>query len=161
MEKTWKTLSGSEVTDYIEQVKKYISEGATEIHVGTDSQQYSDVTEFATVIALINPGHGGRVLWTKYKQKRIHSLRERLLKEVLMSVEHAIEVNMHISEDVKLSVHVDVNPNVEFKSSKYIQEMVGMVVGQGLTVLTKPYGWAAAHVADHIVKHKNEHRETK
>jgi hypothetical protein len=37
-------------------------------------------------------------------------------------------------------------------SSKYVQELVGLVVGQGFAVRIKPDAWCAAHAADHVVR---------
>jgi predicted RNase H-related nuclease YkuK (DUF458 family) len=43
---------------------------------------------------------------------------------------------------------------VRFKSSAYVQELVGLVVGQGFKALIKPESWAASHAADHVVRAK-------
>ena len=34
----------------------------------------------------------------------------------------------------------------------YVQELVGLVVGQGFKALIKPESWAASHAADHVVR---------
>jgi predicted RNase H-related nuclease YkuK (DUF458 family) len=52
----------------------------------------------------------------------------------------------------ELSVHIDANPVVTHKSSAYVQELVGLVVGQGFKALIKPHSWAASHAADHVVR---------
>jgi predicted RNase H-related nuclease YkuK (DUF458 family) len=41
---------------------------------------------------------------------------------------------------------------VAHKSSAYVQELVGLVVGQGFKALIKPQSWAASHAADHVVR---------
>ena len=51
-----------------------------------------------------------------------------------------------------LTVHIDANPVVAHKSSAYVQELVGLVVGQGFKALIKPESWAASHAADHVVR---------
>jgi predicted RNase H-related nuclease YkuK (DUF458 family) len=51
-----------------------------------------------------------------------------------------------------LTVHIDANPVVAHKSSLYVQELVGLVVGQGFKALIKPESWAASHAADHVVR---------
>ena len=38
------------------------------------------------------------------------------------------------------------------RSSAYVQELVGLVVGQGFKALIKPDSWAASHAADHVVR---------
>lgn len=151
--RTWKTVEGKRVDNPVETIPAALA-GLKVVHIGTDSQQHGMVTEFVTVIVVLDPGRGGRAFYTSERVPRIKSLRERLLKEVWMSVSTALEVNEFIGDASKLQVHVDVNPDTEFKSSQYIQELVGMVVSQGFVALTKPDAWAAMHVADHVVKHK-------
>jgi hypothetical protein len=41
---------------------------------------------------------------------------------------------------------------VAHKSSAYVQELEGLVVGQGFKALIKPESWAASHAADHVVR---------
>jgi predicted RNase H-related nuclease YkuK (DUF458 family) len=77
---------------------------------------------------------------------REHSLRKRLLQEVWFAVEVALQLT-----DIcpgRLTVHIDANPVEKHASSKYLQELIGMVVGQGFKALWKPDAWAATHVAD-------------
>lgn len=50
------------------------------------------------------------------------------------------------------AVHIDANPVVAYKSSQYVQELVGLVVGQGFRALIKPESWAASDAADHVVR---------
>jgi predicted RNase H-related nuclease YkuK (DUF458 family) len=45
--------------------------------------------------------------------------------------------------------HIDVNPVVAHKSSAYVQELGGPVVGQGFKALIKPRSRAASCCADH------------
>lgn len=148
-------MNGVAVESLISEVIKATTKGQRVLHIGCDSQQHELQTEFVTVVVLLNPGKGGRVLYTTEKVNRIESLRERLLTEVSKSIDIAFILNDVISEDIELCVHVDANPNFKFKSSKYLQELVGYVMGQGFTCLTKPDSWAAMNVADHIVKHKH------
>lgn len=151
----WKTLSGQVVENYIDEIVKATANGQRVIHIGCDSQQHERFTEFVTVIVLLKPNKGGRVFYTREKVDRIKNLRERLLREVELSVTTALKINEVVSDDIEMNVHVDVNPNLEFKSSQYIKELVGYVVGCGFNALTKPNSWAAMHVADHVVKHKH------
>jgi len=153
LSKTWKTIEGKKVTDAIPVIKEALAENH-EIHIGCDSQQNAHFTEYVTVIAILNRGHGGRALYYTERVPRIKSLRERLLKEVWSSVAVALEVNEVIQDSTKLCVHVDVNPNLSFKSSNYIKELTAMVVSQGFECKTKPDAWAATHAADHVVKYK-------
>jgi len=51
-----------------------------------------------------------------------------------------------------LTVHIDANPVVTHKSSAHVQELVGLVVGQGFKAAIKPEAWAATHCADRVVR---------
>ncbi len=51
-----------------------------------------------------------------------------------------------------LSVHIDANPLPRHRSSAHVQELVGLVVGQGFKALIKPESWCATHAADHVVR---------
>lgn len=154
--KQWMTMSGRRVDNLVDEVVRSIVNGQRVVHVGCDSQQHDLTTEFVTVVVLLRPGKGGRVLYLCERVPRINSLRERLLTEVQKSVDVGFQLNTVLSEDVEMYIHVDANPNMKFKSSKFLPELVGYVMGQGFTCLTKPDSWAAMHCADHIVKHKNE-----
>ena len=149
----WKTMEGEKCTDITADLLAAFR-GLKTIYVGTDSQQDGQRTQFVTVIVIHDPGHGGRAYYTKETVTRIKSLRERLLKEVWMSVQTALEISPMISEESSLQVHVDVNTNTKFRSSQYVKEVVSMVVSQGFECKLKPEAWAAMHVADQIVKNK-------
>ncbi len=151
----WKTLSEVPIEDIVRWVHEASSMGQ-EVHVGTDSLQQGRHTQFVTVIAVHTPSKGGRVAYTREVVPRISSLRERLLREVYKSV----AVGLDLGEvPGTVTVHVDANPNEQHMSSKYIQELVGLVMGQGFRVKIKPDAWASTHAADHCVRHlgKNIH----
>jgi hypothetical protein len=153
LEKLWKTMSGKRQVDLQDELKALMREDpAREVVIGTDSQNDGRYTEYITVVIVLLPGKGGRCFFTRERVPRIRSLRERLMKEVWMSVELGIELNPVIPETSRLTVHIDANPDTKFKSSDVVQEMVGLVLGQGFGAVTKPDAWAASHAADHIVK---------
>jgi predicted RNase H-related nuclease YkuK (DUF458 family) len=101
-------------------------------------------------VVVLTPRKGGRVAYRREAVPRITSLRERLLKEVWKSVELGLQLSPIVVGD--LTVHVDANPVVAHRSSAYVQELVGLVVGQGFKALIKPESWAASHAADHVVR---------
>lgn len=148
MKTKWKTLEGKPIPDVVQWVKESTRHGQI-VHVGTDSLQTGRYTQFVTVVVILNPPKGGRVAYIREVVPRISSLRQRLMKEVWMSVELA----MQLPEHPELTVHIDANAQERYMSSKYLQELVGMVVGQGFKALYKPDSWAATHCADHVVRH--------
>lgn len=151
LDRAWKTGSDKRLKDARAEIVPALI-AADEIHIGTDSQQSGQWTEFVTVIVLLDKGKGGKVFWTRERVPRIKSLRERLMKEVWLSLGTAMELLEFVKAE-KLQIHVDANPNMAFKSSQVVKEATAMVLSQGLNVLTKPHAWAAMHVADHMVKY--------
>jgi predicted RNase H-related nuclease YkuK (DUF458 family) len=145
----WKTLTEVKISDIVRFVADASRDGQA-VHVGTDSQQTGKLTQFVTVVVILTPHKGGRVAYRREVVPRIGSLRERLLKEVWLSVDLGLQLTEVVKGD--LTVHIDANPVVSHKSSAYIQELVGLVVGQGFKALIKPESWAASHAADHVVR---------
>lgn len=152
MLREWKTLKNEKVESLEAKLKEVLAEGPREIHIGTDSQQDGKVTQFVTVIVLVTPSKGARAFYSKETVSRIKSLRERLLREVSTSVQMGLELTAVLPEGTDMTIHVDANPNVKFKSSEYVQELAGYVAGQGFKTLLKPDSWCATHAADHVVK---------
>jgi predicted RNase H-related nuclease YkuK (DUF458 family) len=151
----WKTLTGEPIKDIVQFVSASTQHGQI-VHVGTDSLQTGRYTQFVTVIVILSPrtdgvGHGGRVFYTREVVPRIPQLRERLMKEVWKSVELAMKLPNN-----DLTVHIDANSDAKHMSSKYLQELVGLVVGCGFKALWKPDSWAATHCADHVVRTKGK-----
>lgn len=149
MRSMWKTLTGQPIGDVVEFVREQAHEGQI-VHLGTDSMQLRRHTRFVTVVAILTPGRGGRAIWTREVRPRIHSLRERLLREVWLSVE--LGLRLHPVVPGQLHVHIDANPIARHKSSAYVQELVGLVVGQGFRAVIKPESWAASRAADRLVR---------
>ena len=145
----WKTLGEIKIPDILQFVAEASREGQA-VHIGTDSLQSGRFTQFVTVVVVLTPRKGGRVAYRREVVPRIASLRERLLKEVWKSVDLGLQFSPIVKGE--LAVHIDANPVVKHKSSAYVQELVGLVVGQGFKALIKPESWAASHAADHVVR---------
>jgi uncharacterized protein len=145
----WKTLTGRAIGDVVEFVRDNAKDGQL-VHVGTDSMQLRRHTRFVTVVAILTPGRGGRAIYTREVRPRIPSLRERLLREVWLSVE--LGLRLHPVVPGPLNVHIDANPIARHRSSAYVQELVGLVVSQGFRAVIKPEAWAASRAADRLVR---------
>ena len=149
MQTTWRTLTGRAVEDVVDFVRDHARDGQV-VHLGTDSLQRTRHTRFVTVVAILTPGRGGRAIWTRDTRPRIVSLRERLLREVWLSVELGLTLSPVVPGP--LHVHIDANPIARHKSSAYVQELVGLVVSQGFRAVIKPESWAASRAADRLVR---------
>lgn len=146
----WKTFSGKRIESIADFVRDATREGQT-VHVGCDSLQTTRFTQFVTVVVILNPPHGGRVAYYLEVVPRIKSLRQRLLEEVW----HSVRVAMDLQYDGELTIHIDANSQTKHLSSKYLEELVGLVVGQGFKALYKPHAYVATCIADHLVRHCN------
>jgi hypothetical protein len=150
MKQAWKTLS----EQYIPDIAAFVAEASRNgqiIHVGTDSLQTGRYTQFVTVVAVLNPPHGGRAAYIREVVPRIKSLRERLWSEVWRSTEVAMKLSPGVSGEI--TVHIDANAQERYASSKWVQELVGLAVGQGFRAVIKPDSWCASHASDHVVRH--------
>jgi predicted RNase H-related nuclease YkuK (DUF458 family) len=135
-----------------------------ELTIASDSQQRGQQTEFVTVVTMVRPGKGGRVFFCREFVPRIKDLRSRLWQETWRSTELAMELtktdDAFDSPSINVAaVHIDANIDPKHASSKYVEELVGLVMGQGFRAVVKPEAWAASHAADHAVKHKEERRK--
>ncbi len=145
----WKRLTGEAVPD-LEAFVREACRGGQEVHVGTDSLQSGRYTHFVTVVAILTPHKGGRAIYRREVTSRITSLRERLFREVWLSVEVAMLLAPVVPGE--MTVHIDANTEQRYASSRYVEELVGLVVSQGFKYHVKPEAWASTTCADHIVR---------
>lgn len=160
----WKTIDDRNVKSVSDWILSKLKFEDIELMVGTDSQQTAEWTKFVSVIVARRPGNGASALYYWWREPRIKNLRQRLLKETMYSTQLALELiilkrddeTTIIGDTTPLSVHIDVNLNEKFDSSRWAAELAGMVVGQGFKVVLKPDSWVSTHVADRVVKLKNK-----
>jgi len=125
------------------------------ITLGTDSEVVADKrADFVTAIVVHRIGNGGRYFWRHTKTpKRFHTLRDRMIEEVLISLDIAkrfLETSqkMHLPR-FDFEIHVDIGENGDTRVM--IQELVGMIRAHNFEVKTKPESYAASSVADRHV----------
>lgn len=136
------------------EIKEYISKTSkeTSIYVGCDSRQTGDLTVFVSVIVVhLDSCKGGKIFYEVRKEKRIKSLKERLLKEVDFAVMTALNI-IDVVDDRNLEVHLDINPDNRYKSHIIVKEAISYVLAQGLKPKLKPESFAAYSVADYLTK---------
>jgi len=121
-----------------------------EILVGTDSSTTPNHLDLVSAIVLHKIGKGGRYFWTRRRERRSPSLRQQIWREAWLSFElaqHVIERLGAVSFlQFNLEIHVDIGENGRTK--ELIDEVVGMILGNGLAVRIKPHAYAASAVAD-------------
>jgi len=124
------------------------------IIVGSDSEKRAgDKADFVTAIVVHRVGNGGRYFWRHLEAGNIHTLRDRMWQEVLLSLETSKELAALLKnaglENCAFEVHVDVGENGATRSM--IQELVGAVRASNFEAKTKPESFAASKVADRHV----------
>lgn len=149
----WRTLSGVPIRDLFAELRSLVQEGRI-LHVGTDAKHRGLHTDFVTVIAVLTPHLGGRVFYRRERTRRMRSLAEQLFREVTLSIDVANTLSDAIASPI--TVHVDANADQRHRSAHYVQALSGMVMGYGYEVKVKPEAWCATHVADFVVKEKNQ-----
>jgi predicted RNase H-related nuclease YkuK (DUF458 family) len=157
----WYTINKEKI-DLFAELSKYKSKANVLVHIGTDAQAKGHVkADFVTVVCVhaldVNRTTTSRVFYWKDKNVATHSLWEKLYGETERSLRIAVQLSDEFGDSFRdrILVHVDANPNPTYKSSNYVKQLAGMVMGYGFNHILKPDAWAASHAADHIVKNKN------
>jgi len=122
-----------------------------ELIIGTDSMPGANFqADFVSAIVVHRKKSGGIYFWSKRHETDLHTLRDRIFQEALDSLRLAEQLIARLKErnvsDFNLTIHVDIGPNGETK--KMLQEIVGMIKGNGFNVKTKPESYGASSVAD-------------
>lgn len=150
------------ISQIIERIKAFLEEDAQaeySLVIGTDSHEKKMVGKKVSTINLVTAilihrkGFGGKYFWRKEQQSNIHSLREKIYSETIVSLTFAsIFVPLFkktlngTAPRYNLEIHVDVGEHGD--SRDMIKEVVGMVTGNGYVAKTKPDAYAASYVAD-------------
>ncbi len=146
-----------EVVGEVVQFLKNDTASSYKIIIGTDSLHLpSKNADFVTVVVVYRVGNGGRYFWRGFEKGKFHTLRDRIIQEVLFSIDTAKEVLEELKKNSDLlphwdfEIHADIGENGETKT--LIQEVVGMIRANNFEVKTKPESYAASKVADRHVR---------
>jgi len=146
--------SPSEVASAIIEFMKGDTHRSYVVTIGTDSELYGKTAaDFVTAIVVHRVGNGARYFWRRMKIDQLHTMRDRILQEVLTSLDTGkfilAELKRMHSPEFKLEIHVDVGENGETRTM--IQELVGIIRANDFEAKTKPESYAASSVADRHV----------
>jgi predicted RNase H-related nuclease YkuK (DUF458 family) len=145
-----------EVVREVVQFLKNDEHGSYKIIIGTDSLYLpSKNADFVTVVVVYRVGNGGRYFWRGFEKGKFFTLRDRIIQEVLFSIDTAKEMLEELKKHTDLphwdfEIHADIGENGETKV--LIQEVVGMIRANNFEVKTKPESYAASKVADRHVR---------
>ncbi len=124
-----------------------------EVIIGTDSQAQNGSADYVSALIVHKRGNGGVYFWSRQKLNNIHSLKQRIWQEALISLQLAEKLVGDFKTfgltELDMEIHVDVGPNGPTRDM--IAEIVGMIRANGFKVATKPSSWGASHVADRHV----------
>lgn len=148
---TYGSLSLAEVRKKILQFMEADSQAKYHLVIGTDSQNKNGgETDFVTALVVHRLGRGGIYFWRRRIEKKIYLLRARIYQEALLSLALAddfLEITRHDGINrFDVEIHVDIGKYGETR--EMINEIVGMVRGQGYGVQIKPEAYGASKVAD-------------
>ena len=123
------------------------------ISIGTDSEALaSSHADFVTAVVVHRVGNGGRYFWRRVELGRFHTLRDRIIKEVILSLDLAkgiLSVLKELEVKFDFEIHADIGDNGDTKVM--LQEVVGMIRAYNFIPQTKPASYAASSVADRHV----------
>jgi uncharacterized protein len=166
---TFGSLSWEESLSKIVKFMGADTEGSYEVIVGTDSEAQNSKADFVSALVVHKRGSGGIYFWNRQNIENLHSLKQRIWQEALISLQVAeklvddfasmglfddstgLIINPEHSRrvDINMEIHVDVGPNGPTR--EMINEVTGMIRANGFKVATKPSSWGASHVADRHV----------
>jgi Uncharacterized protein conserved in bacteria len=148
-------LSALEVIQELITFMRADEEARYKITIGSDSERKKgDTADFVTAIVIHRIGNGGRYFFRRVlMDKKFHTLRDRILEEVLMSLETAKEILAAAKKftlpEFDFEIHVDAGENGETRTM--LQELVGMIRANNFEARVKPDSYAASKVADRHV----------
>lgn len=140
-----------------QEVSRFMSEDKNrryKVIIGSDSDGHNEKKiDFITAIVVHRVGHGGRYFWRRVELPKFYTLRDRIIQEVLLSIEAAKEILIVLKKfdlpGFDFEIHVDVGENG--KTKVLIQEVIGMIRAYNFEPRTKPESYAATKVADRHV----------
>ena len=156
---TYGILNSDEVVNMIKDFLEDDPKKEYSLVIGTDSHEKNGSTltnrkiNLVTAILVHRKGYGGKYYWTRKYITNIHSLREKIYAETLLSLDFAtgfvplLQKKLNgKSPNYKLEIHIDVGEHGDTR--EMIKEVVGMVTGNGYVAKTKPEAYGASYVAD-------------
>ena len=124
------------------------------VTIGTDSELLRGKSaDFVTAIVVHKVGNGGKNFWRRFELGKFHTIRDRMIQQVLVSLEIAEKVLTELKKfplpELDFELHADIGENGPTKA--VIQEVVAMIRASNFQVKIKPESYAASNVADRHV----------
>jgi hypothetical protein len=148
-------LNISQVVEEIIRFIKADNKRSYKIIIGTDSEQLANkYADFVTAVVVHRVGNGGRYFWRRIQEGKFHTLRDRIIREVIVSLNIAKEILSELKKEGanlawEFEIHADISETGATKT--LIQEVVSMIRANHFEAKTKPESYAATKVADRHV----------
>lgn len=98
---------------------------------------------------VVRKGKGAFAFIRKEGRKERIGIKERMLNEVILSVEAAYKISEILDNyNIEMEVHADINTEADFKSNIALKDAMGYILGMGYTFRAKPYAFASSSCAD-------------
>lgn len=149
----FKKIDGT-VVDLEDYVRNYLAshpDNNIELLIGCDSQNSRKDTAYAVVVAMYTPGHGGHIIFRKWRTLKEPVRATRLLNEAWFSVETA-EILRKAGLPKPKWIDLDLNPDPKYRSNEVLRQAVGLCEGMGYEVRFKTLGPLVTSIADSIVR---------
>lgn len=154
----WRKFNGEQIQSSIHSAVEEVIRNESvqgnklKVCIGTDSQVYGKVTEFATVIVFLREKRGGFMFIHNDKSSQSFTIKERMLLEVSKSVEVAYHLcDLFDEYDVDMEVHADINTNPGFQSNAALHEAMGYILSMGFAFKAKPDAFASSSCANKVI----------
>lgn len=151
----WRNLGGlifsRPLTELVENaIRRELTNGyELKVCVGSDSHVYGDEVHYATAVMVVRKGKGAFAFIRKERRKERIGIKERMLNEVILSVEAAYKISEILDNyNIEMEVHADINTEADFKSNIALKDAMGYILGMGYTFRAKPYAFASSTCAD-------------
>jgi predicted RNase H-related nuclease YkuK (DUF458 family) len=154
------TKGNLSLEETIGEIVNYITEKPEKFYdviVGCDSPS-NETPFFPVAVVVLRKGEGGRFFLKKvsYKNRKFFNWHQRILEEVLLSIELALQMREKLSLKLKTItepldyqfryIHADVGENGVTR--EMIKEVTGLIRGNGFEPRIKPEAFVASVVAD-------------
>src|SRR5438105_2918404 len=104
-------LTLSQVVEEVIQFMKADSQSVYSVTIGTDSLAMADKSaDFVTAVVVRRVGNGGRYFWRRATLGKFHTLRERIIKEVMIS----LDLGKLLFEELKTIAKAGEGPALSF-----------------------------------------------
>ena len=150
------SINLKEVDDYLKGCSP-----ETRLYLGCDSRVFYNsrrermVNYTVAIVVHIDGCRGGKLFYENIIERDLSSSRKKPSPRLMTEVYKVSELYLRMIEEVDsciekdIEIHLDVNPQREYKSSAIISEALGYIRGVCQTeAKVKPEAWAASTVAD-------------